>query len=191
MRVDVNQFGTREESSVPVSLLIGSSRNSLKSDDGSGDSSCVPFSESEMFYRNQTDIIGRCAHGCDADSRLGETPRTPGAYSLILRDDDHFEFDGSLKQLYFRFDKLCRACGQTKLTEDFYQIRDYSKLGMTTYPAARCKPCHNERTAENQRERRAAQKIDRFPHPILSAARRGPGRKAPAPSRGTYEVTTA
>ena len=152
-------MGTRDESSVPsTALLIGSSRNSLKSAAGSGDSSRAL--KSEMFYRNATDIIGPCFCSCqeNPDSAVRETPTQYNAPTLTV-GDDNFEFDGYLKQLYFRFDKLCRACGDTKLVSDFYTIKDYSSLGMTSYPAARCKPCHNSRTAENQRVRRRAQKL--------------------------------
>lgn len=170
----------RVESPVPSALLIGSSRNSLMSAAGSGDSSCV--SKSGMFYRNSTDIIGPCCceHQETPDSSVRFSPTRYNPPSLTV-SDDNFEFDGPLKQLYLQFDKLCRACGATKLTSDFYVIRDYAKLGMTSYPSARCKPCHNSRTAENQRARRAFQKNFRE-----SVSPSTPGSRPPA---GMFDFT--
>src|SRR5688500_8032954 len=116
-------FGTRDETSVPGSLLIGSSRNSLMSDAGAGVSS--RDLKSEMFYRNTTDIIGGCGRGGRGgpDSLVGEIP-TQYNWPTFTVGDDNFEFDGPLKQLSFRFEKLCRACGVEKLIGEFYRIHD-------------------------------------------------------------------
>ena len=160
-----------QETPLPPCLLLGSSRNSRTSQRSGGVSSGAL--KPEMFYRSATDIIGSCAQIpegrglrggnplCDlVVERIGETP-TPYNARHFDPCDDNYEFDGPLKQLSFRFEKLCRACGVTKPVSDFYTINDCAAIGRNRYPSARCKPCHNERTAENQRVRRASQKLDK------------------------------
>ena len=153
------------ETPLPPCLLLGSSRNSRMSQRSGG---VFPVSlGSGVFYRNSTDIMGRCSDFSEGGDGNNGGSLKPLSYlvmgnseeSTYIPEDNNFEFDGPLTQLTLRFDKLCRACGATKLTSDFYKIVDYAKLGMTTYPSARCKPCHNARTAENQRVRRQAQKL--------------------------------
>jgi hypothetical protein len=58
------------------------------------------------------------------------------------------------RSLWVKPDKLCRACETVKPVSDFYAVPDYSAVGITTYPSARCKPCHN-------RSRGASRKIQR------------------------------
>lgn len=66
------------------------------------------------------------------------------------------------RSLFLKRDKLCRACDTVKPVGEFYTVTDYTALGVTTYPSARCKPCHNKRTAYNQRLRRRTRKVHVF-----------------------------
>lgn len=93
----------------------------------------------------------------DGALRVGHTPQGVSAVGIvglegspIIRSDN-----GRSIPIEHIKTKFCRACGVTKLTSDFYTIRDYGSQRLLIYPSARCKPCHNESCRKNQAIRRA------------------------------------
>lgn len=66
----------------------------------------------------------------------------------------------STDQSYTKSTKVCSACGQEKDLADFYRNPNGS-------PLSYCKTCHNKRTAERKRKKKAYEEDKRLPSPKI------------------------